>query len=36
VESAQKRKKPEPVAKDNLPPKEGKMVIKRKATEVDG
>jgi hypothetical protein len=34
-EPAQKRKKLELVAKDQLPPK-GKKVIKSKATEVDG
>jgi hypothetical protein len=36
AEPAHKRKKPEPVAKDNLSPKGGKKVIKRKTTEVDG
>jgi hypothetical protein len=34
-EPAQKRKKPKPMVKDQLPPK-GKKVTKRKATEVDG
>jgi hypothetical protein len=35
MEPTQKRKKPEPLLKDKLPPK-GKKVIKRKATKVDG
>jgi hypothetical protein len=36
AEPTHKWKKPEPAAKDNLPPKGGKKVTKRKATEVDG
>jgi hypothetical protein len=36
VEPTHKRMKPEPAAKDNLPPKGGKKVIEHKATEVDG
>jgi hypothetical protein len=34
-EPVKKQKKPEPAAKADLPPKGGRKVIKRKATEVD-
>jgi hypothetical protein len=35
-ESVKKRKRPEPAAKADIPPKQGKKVIKQKAIEVDG